>query len=118
MPSTTSTAARPVDNGVNGTAHHLATAGAGASHHDELLQDASYQATIASERAKTCISFREELAPGLTIEMELKAIHVMTQSKFQKIEVLETCFGKVCSSRSCLVLLLLLRNDACMKRWI
>ena len=115
MPFTTSTAAQPVGNGVNGTAHHLATAGA--SHHDELLQNASYQATIASERAKSCISFREELAPGLTIEMELKAIHVMTQSKFQKIEVLETCFGKVCSSR-CLVLLLLLLNDACKKRWI
>ena len=100
MPSTTSTATatiRAVGNGVNGTSHHNGTT-AGASHHDELLQDASYQATIASERAKASISFREVLAPGLTIEMELKGIHVMTQSKYQKIEVLETCFGKVCSS--------------------
>ena len=91
MPSTTTTISST--NGVaNGTSHHKT---AGTLHHDELLQDASYQATIAGERAKASISFREELAPGLVIDMELKGIHVMTQSKYQKIEVLETCFGKV-----------------------
>lgn len=66
--------------------------------HDELLRDASHQAAIAAERAKCNLSFREELAPGLSIDMDLKNIHVKTHSKYQKVDVLETYFGKVRSS--------------------
>ena len=68
MPTTTATT---TNGAANGTSHHKT---AGTLHHDELLQDASYQATIAGERAKASISFREELAPGLVIDMELKGI--------------------------------------------
>jgi len=62
---------------------------------EDLLRDAKQQEAIEAERAKSNISFREELAPGLIIDMDLKQIHVMTHSKYQKVDVLETYFGKV-----------------------
>jgi len=62
---------------------------------EHLLRDAKQQEAIEAERAKANISFREELAPGLIIDMDLKKIHVMTHSKYQKVDVLETYFGKV-----------------------
>jgi thermospermine synthase len=49
---------------------------------------------IAAERGKVGFQFREELAPGLIIEMELKKILYSTQSEFQQIDVIETYFGK------------------------
>ena len=65
---------------------------------DDDVKDASHHhatAAIEAERAKSTISFREQLAPGLTIEMDLKNVHVMTHSEYQKVDVLETYFGKV-----------------------
>jgi spermidine synthase len=52
-------------------------------------------AAIEAERAKSLFCFREDIAPGLRLEMELKNIFVSTQSEFQQVEVIETYFGKV-----------------------
>jgi hypothetical protein len=52
-------------------------------------------AAIEAERAKSLFCFREDIAPGLRLEMELKKIFVSTQSEFQQVEVVETYFGKV-----------------------
>jgi thermospermine synthase len=49
---------------------------------------------IAAERAKAGFQFREEMAPGLIVEMELKKILYSSQSEFQQIDVIETYFGK------------------------
>jgi hypothetical protein len=56
---------------------------------------ASHAAAIDAERAKSTLSFKELLAPGLSVEVELKAILASIQSPFQKVEVLDTYFGKV-----------------------
>jgi hypothetical protein len=50
---------------------------------------------IEDERAKGALSFKEWLAPGLACEVELKGILASTTSPFQKIEILDTYFGKV-----------------------
>jgi hypothetical protein len=52
-------------------------------------------AAIEAERAKSTIWFREDMAPGLISEMELKNIFVSTHSEFQQVEVIDTYFGKV-----------------------
>lgn len=52
-------------------------------------------AAIEAERAKSLFIYREEVAPGLRIEMDLKRLFVSTQSEFQQVEVAETYFGKV-----------------------
>ena len=49
---------------------------------------------IEQQRAKAGFIFREEQGPGLTLEMELKAIRHSTESEFQQIGVIETFFGK------------------------
>ena len=49
---------------------------------------------IEAQRAKTAFIFREEIAPGLLLEMPLKRIFVSTQSEFQEVDVIETYFGK------------------------
>ena len=41
-------------------------------------------------------SFKETVVPGLNYEMQLKRVLVSTSSEFQDIDVVETCFGKVC----------------------
>ena len=51
-------------------------------------------AGIEAQRAKRSFQFREDLAPGVVIEMELKRILHCTQSEFQQIDVIETCFGR------------------------
>jgi hypothetical protein len=56
-------------------------------------------AAIVAERAKSLFCFREDIAPGLRSEMDLKKIFVSTQSEFQKIEVIDTYFGKVSRKR-------------------
>lgn len=52
-------------------------------------------AAIAVERAKGALSFKEWVAPGLACEVELRGILASTTSSFQKIEILDTYFGKV-----------------------
>jgi hypothetical protein len=59
-----------------------------------------HDAIIEAERAKSMFCFREEIAPGLRMEMELKNIFVSTHSEFQKVEVIETYFGKVSRERA------------------
>lgn len=59
------------------------------------LTDGKNNAAIMAERAKSLFCFREDIAPGLRSEMDLKQIFVSTQSEFQKIEVIDTYFGKV-----------------------
>lgn len=39
--------------------------------------------------------FREDVAPGLRLEMDLNKIFFDGESEFQKIDVVETYFGKV-----------------------
>lgn len=51
---------------------------------------------IENERAKASMVYREDVAPGLTIEMDLRGILVTTASEYQKVDVIDTYFGKVC----------------------
>lgn len=51
---------------------------------------------IDAERAKSSLTFKEIIAPGHTVELELR--HILAgpiQSEYQKVEILETYFGKV-----------------------
>lgn len=56
---------------------------------------ASHTAAIEAERAKGSLTFKEEVAPGLCCEVELRGILASVQSPFQKVEILDTYFGKV-----------------------
>jgi Spermidine synthase tetramerisation domain len=56
------------------------------THHDE---------TIEAQRAKMSFIFREDVAPGLRLEMDLNQIFFAGESDFQKIDVVDTYFGKV-----------------------
>lgn len=50
---------------------------------------------IEAQRDKRSFIFREDVAPGLRLEMELNKIFATTESQFQQIDVLDTYFGKV-----------------------
>jgi hypothetical protein len=51
---------------------------------------------IDAERAKSSLTFKEVVAPGLMVEVELRRILAgPVQSLYQKVEILETYFGKV-----------------------
>jgi len=50
---------------------------------------------IETERNKANFLYREDVAPGIRVEMELKQLFCSTHSKYQKIDVIETSFGKV-----------------------
>ena len=53
---------------------------------------------IDAERAKSSLTFKEVVAPGLSVEVELRRILAgPVQSKYQKVEILDTYFGKVCT---------------------
>jgi spermidine synthase len=60
---------------------------------DNGSQDADRSA-IEIERAKSGFLYKEDVAPGLTMEMELKRILISTSSPYQKVDVVETYFGK------------------------
>ena len=49
---------------------------------------------IEMQREKACMIYREALTPGATIELELKSILTSTHSKFQKVQVIKTIYGK------------------------
>lgn len=55
----------------------------------------NHQQSIEAERAKSVFSHTEQVRPGHTMTTELKSIIVSTHSEFQKIDVIETSFGKV-----------------------
>jgi hypothetical protein len=46
--------------------------------------------TIEAERAKTGFLFTEDIAQGLTLQIDLRKIYVSHQSKFQKVS--DQCF--------------------------
>jgi spermidine synthase len=50
--------------------------------------------SIEAQRAKAAFHFDEEIGPGLWCVMTLKRILHSTQSEYQKIDVIETYFGK------------------------
>lgn len=50
--------------------------------------------SIEDQRAKCNMVYRESIAPGLTLEMDLKGILASKESQFQKVEILSTYFGK------------------------
>lgn len=47
------------------------------------------------EVTRARLQYKEAIMPGLTLEMDLKSILVSEHSEFQKVEILETFFGKV-----------------------
>jgi len=51
--------------------------------------------TIEDQRAKAGFKYSEDIAPGLEVHMDLRKIHIRTLSEFQKIDVIETYFGKM-----------------------
>jgi spermidine synthase len=51
-------------------------------------------ASIEDQRAKSSLVYKEDIFPGLRFEAELKALLALKQSKFQKVEVIETFFGR------------------------
>jgi len=57
-------------------------------------QDENKKVDIEDQRAKTAFLFREDVKPGLRLEMELRKIFISSESEFQKIDVIETYFGK------------------------
>lgn len=58
-------------------------------------KDARGIAAMKAQRDKVLLTFKEEMAPGLSIEMELKNILTSTESQYQQVDVIETYFGKV-----------------------
>lgn len=60
-----------------------------------MSDKANHSAAIAEERAKSNLIYREAVAPGLDIVMDLKAILCSAETEFQKVDILETYFGKV-----------------------
>jgi Spermine/spermidine synthase domain/Spermidine synthase tetramerisation domain len=53
-----------------------------------------YPAGIEVQRAKAGLYFREDMAPGLVLEMTLQHIYHTSESEFQDISVIETYFGR------------------------
>lgn len=49
---------------------------------------------IDIERSKASFLFKEAVYPGVEMQMDLKRIMISTHSKFQKVGVIETPFGK------------------------
>ena len=51
--------------------------------------------TIETEREKAGFAFQEAIHPGVDVTIELKAILASAYSDYQKIDVIETSFGKM-----------------------
>jgi spermidine synthase len=47
------------------------------------------------EVARARLHYTEAIAPGLRMQMDLRRIIAAAESDYQKVEVLETIFGKV-----------------------
>ena len=56
----------------------------------------NHDSGIEAQRAKMSFLFREDVAPGLRLEMDLNRIFTSSESEFQQIDIVETYFGKVC----------------------
>jgi Spermidine synthase tetramerisation domain len=60
-----------------------------------MTENGENKVTIDAQRAKMAFLFREDIAPGLRLEMDLNRIFFTSESAFQQIDVVETYFGKV-----------------------
>eukprot|EP00429_Kryptoperidinium_foliaceum_P004762 CAMPEP_0176011200 /NCGR_PEP_ID=MMETSP0120_2-20121206/5163_1 /TAXON_ID=160619 /ORGANISM="Kryptoperidinium foliaceum, Strain CCMP 1326" /LENGTH=331 /DNA_ID=CAMNT_0017344059 /DNA_START=102 /DNA_END=1098 /DNA_ORIENTATION=+ len=58
------------------------------------MSDVESSDGIQAQRAKAGFHFREEMAPGLVLEMELQEILHSRVSRYQQIDVIKTIFGK------------------------
>jgi len=50
---------------------------------------------MSEETTRAHLQYTEAVMPGLNLAMDLKNILASEQSEYQKVEVLETFFGKV-----------------------
>jgi len=55
----------------------------------------NHDSGIEAQRDKRAFVFREDVAPGLRLEMDLIRIFSSSESEFQQVDVVETYFGKV-----------------------
>lgn len=86
----------PQSNGMNGYSSAHPNSGTSSAAVTTPARNA-----IDAERAKSSLTFKEVVAPGLTVEVELRRILAgPIQSQYQKVEILETYFGKVRSTSS------------------
>ena len=46
--------------------------------------------------SRAALTFTEAISPGVKFEMDLKRILASEESEFQKVDIIETVFGKVC----------------------
>jgi Spermidine synthase tetramerisation domain len=67
----------------------------GKQHKATMTENGESKVTIDAQRAKMAFLFREDIAPGLRLEMDLNRIFFTSESDFQQIDVVETYFGKV-----------------------
>ena len=51
--------------------------------------------SIEDQREKASFTYSEDVAPGLSVSMTLNRIFISTFSEFQKIDVIDTYFGKM-----------------------
>jgi spermidine synthase len=58
------------------------------------MSESNNTMTIEDQRAKANFTFVECLFPGVSIDMELKRIFTSCTSEFQKIDIVQTSFGK------------------------
>lgn len=66
---------------------------------------------IEAQREKRSFIYREDVGPGLRLEIDLNKIFVSTESKFQQVDVLDTYFGKVRKQVKMVIFVLL---DECL----
>jgi len=55
----------------------------------------NHEKSIEAERAKSYFSHNEDIRPGVKLQIDLKSIIFSTHSEYQKIQVIESAFGKV-----------------------
>ena len=55
-----------------------------------MAKHENHDEAIEAQRAKMSFLFREDVAPGLRLEMDLNRIFFAGQSEYQKIDVVET----------------------------
>lgn len=57
--------------------------------------DAAAGDATTSVTSRATLTFTEVICPGLKLEMDLKKIMASEESEYQKVDVIETVFGKV-----------------------
>jgi hypothetical protein len=98
--TTTTTVTAQNDDGMNGYSNqaidHEDVVTASAAGVTPTIVSSRTTTAIVAERAKSSLTFKEVVAPGLMVEVELRRILAgPVQSLYQKVEILDTYFGKV-----------------------